>query len=265
MERELHDERYDNSSADLDFLPDLCGGLRLNQRLILACYRLETGAVVDLLRKGADVNARFGDSDQAIDAFTDRWTGGQPVALPSWTPLIALANSNEYPDPPAELGNIWRNRAQSDVIRRRIPQERIDERRKNVVVILYILRSHNCSLEGHDECGATALFEAVNNQKVSMVEMLLEYGANSNVRVQAEIDGPSDVTPLHVACQSRKLVQLLLNHGADANAKDSDGKTPSDWIALNENRAFDLVKSAGGWRVQSRSGRKAPTPGKAGG
>jgi hypothetical protein len=235
----------------------LCASeLTVNQQLVLACYRLDVGQVVNCLRQGADVNARFRASDRVIGDFSDRWTGGFPMAADSWTPLIALASSREYPDPPAELGEIWKDPVRSAMIQKRIPREQIERRRKRAMVILYILLSHKCNLEDDDGYGATALFEAVDSGKVAMAKTLLDFGANPNVKVRAYIDGASDRSPLHVASHSRELVQLLLDHGADANATDSEGHTPADWIALDLDRTFDLVKTSKGWRIRPRAVRE---------
>ena len=133
------------------------------------------------------------------------------------------------------------------------------------MIILYILLSHKCRIDDQDEYGATALYKAVDNDELSIVKTLLGYGANPNVRVRAAVDGPDDVTPLHVACQSRQLLQLLLGYGADASAKDSGGQTPADWVALDESRKFDLVKTPNGWRVQTRARSPEKRAGIAGG
>ena len=75
--------------------------LSLNQKLIVACHRLDVRGVVAALRAGADPNAKFGRGD--IKVFQDKWDLGWPVAGGDWTPLIALADSSPYPDPPREV------------------------------------------------------------------------------------------------------------------------------------------------------------------
>jgi len=56
------------------------------------------------------------------------------------------------------------------------------------------------------------------------VQLLLQHGANPN------IPGGSgqNQTPLHDAAYLNKssIVELLLTHGADVNARNADGKTP---------------------------------------
>src|SRR5262245_23968440 len=77
--------------------------LTRQQRLIVACHRLDVEGVVAALRDGADVNCRFGDGDAKV--FQDPWSLGWPMAAKKWTPLIALASASDYPDPPRKVEN----------------------------------------------------------------------------------------------------------------------------------------------------------------
>ncbi len=79
------------------------GELTVNQRLIVAAHRLDVEGVVAALRDGADVKARFGDGDPKV--FQDPWSLGWPMAGNAWTPLMAVANSSTYPDPPRKIQN----------------------------------------------------------------------------------------------------------------------------------------------------------------
>jgi len=225
------------------------GDLSLDQRLIVACHKLDVDTVVSYLRKGANVNARFGKAADGADPFYDRWEGGT-YATYSWTPLIALAHAHDYPDPPMDLGDIWKDREKSLAIRKAIPRSEIDKRRSNALVVLAMLLSSGCALDYHDGYGATALYEAVDRDRFEMAEKLLKQGANPNTQTGIYIDGPGDKTPLHRACHSKELLQLLLDYGADASAKDSEGRTPADWVALFNDRTFDLVSTPTGWRIQ---------------
>ncbi|KAK7479592.1 hypothetical protein BaRGS_00029141, partial [Batillaria attramentaria] len=71
-------------------------------------------------------------------------------------------------------------------------------------------------------CRDKALHWACENDKDVAVRLLLCLGAN----VKADVHG---LTPLHVASKrgNEKIVQILLHHGADVNAKDPDGQKPS--------------------------------------
>ncbi|MEX0679118.1 MAG: hypothetical protein WD063_18735 [Pirellulales bacterium] len=231
-------------------MPARAQELTLHQRLIISCFNVQVDEVVKCLREGADVNARLGQC--TTKPFYDRWTGGTPLGTQCWTPLIALASAHDYPAPPTELGQIWKERARARALLNGIPQDQIDKRRSDTMTILLLLLGHACKLDWDDGYGATALYKAVDNGKVAMARKLLEFGANPNTKTQVYIDGAGDTTPLHVAFQSKELVQLLLDHGADAAAKDSEGRTPADWIALDDSRDFDLVSTPDGPRVRPR-------------
>lgn len=190
--------------------------------------------------------------------FRDRWTGGYSAFTDLWTPLIALANSPRYPPPPPELGEIWKDHARALARLRQIPKVEIDKRRADSITILNILLSHGCELDAADAMGATALFDAAREDKVLMVEALLDFGANPNTKTGTYFHNPSDMTPLHAAAgRSRQVIQLLLDHGADPLAKDDAGRTPADWIAEDPDSDIDLLKTPEGWRVVPRA-KKQP-------
>jgi hypothetical protein len=68
---------------------------------------------------------------------------------------------------------------------------------------------------------------AVENQ-IILAKQLIEAGADVNARAQR---GWKKITPLHTACGSGSCtnldyIQLLLDHGANPNEKDSEGATP---------------------------------------
>jgi ankyrin repeat protein len=86
-----------------------------------------------------------------------------------------------------------------------------------------------------------AIHAAVSNGDSGMVVLLLEHGADVNARQQ------NGFTPLHGAAGAgrNELCDLLLAHGADPNALSDDGKTPA---ALAEERG--QVETAA--RIRSR-------------
>lgn len=230
--------------------------LPLDQRLILACFNVDVDHVVESIRKGANVNATFGASHDDTNLLRDKWSGSSYMGSESWTPLIAVANAPGYPPPPMELGEIWKDRERAAALRKKIPNAQIEKRRLDSIIIVAVLLSHRCALDADDGFGSTALAAAVRNDKVEMARILLRFGGDPNTKSRTYIDGPSDVTPLHEACHSQELVQLLLDHGADASAKDSNGRTPAEWVAVQgDDRTFDLVLTAEGWRTQERNRR----------
>ncbi|CAJ1406070.1 unnamed protein product [Effrenium voratum] len=69
-------------------------------------------------------------------------------------------------------------------------------------------------------------------------------------------------TPLHLACGcefagAKEVVQLLLDHGADANALDKIGMTPMDISVKTGNRSIRKVLEASGVELQSALEQKA--------
>jgi len=84
-----------------------------------------------------------------------------------------------------------------------------------------------------DDKGATPLHVAAEYGYSEIVEVLLEHGADPNIRDKY------GETPLHVAAAfgNSKVVEVLLEHGADPNARDDYGATPLHYAA-----AFDYPK-----------------------
>ncbi|MEQ8788181.1 MAG: ankyrin repeat domain-containing protein [Pirellulaceae bacterium] len=223
------------------------------QALIVACYQLDPNQVTELLRAGANVNGRFGMRAFEAAEFMDRWTGGDVLwGADAWTPLLALASAPRLPAPPAELGDVWKNPELVARLRARISDRDLAERSARARCILLILLSHDCKIDVHDGYGATALYMAADRTKTSIARILLKFGANPNSRTKVYIDGPGKTTPLHVASNSAEMMQVLLDHGADPTARDSEGRTPADWVALHSKRTFDLVRTEEGWRIVRR-------------
>jgi hypothetical protein len=122
--------------------------LNRDQRLIVACHRVDTDGVVAALREGANVNARFGDGDRNV--LQDPWDLGRPVAAKNWTPLIAVASSSLYPDPPRKIENTVADLDWSRAQRAKIAPERLKQREGDAVTIALILLSHKADVDAHD-------------------------------------------------------------------------------------------------------------------
>jgi hypothetical protein len=233
---------------------DLAGEkLTLDQRLIVACYRVDVVGVVRYLRAGAKAETVFGDyPEEEEHPLEDPWSGNWFAVAESMTPLVALASAEEYPDPPKDIPRIWEDRVRVQREQDRIPKKVLQQRRADELTILYILLSHGADVDSADSRGGTALHSAVHRGKLRLVKALLKFGANPNTKHGIYIDGPGDITPLHDASNSRELMQLLLDHGADVTAKDSRGETPIDWLNQHRERDFDLVITPDGPRIRPR-------------
>lgn len=212
--------------------------LTAEQRLILACHRLEFDKVVAELHRGVNVNGRFGDADPML--FQDPWDLGWPAAADKWTPLIAVANAPDWPDPPRKVKNTVEDLEWAREQQAKIPEQQIVRRRQTAAAIALVLLFHKADINADDGFGATALYDALYGQKRDLAELLIRFDAKVNTKTGVYIDGPGDITPLHRACWSPELTKLLVERGADPNAKDSNGRTPADW-----RRSWEFVQRRG--------------------
>lgn len=94
--------------------------------------------------------------------------------------------------------------------------------------IAAILLAHGSTVGDRDERKQTALHRLADLRAASraraarMAKLLIERGADPNAKNWDE------VTPLHQAVRARNIavVEVLLEHGADPNARDKGGSTP---------------------------------------
>lgn len=96
--------------------------------------------------------------------------------------------------------------------------------------------------------GATYLWIATKKNRLDIVELLLEYGADPN-RQCLNLDECYDEYPLHLASTSPQvsdILETLLNHGADPNVRMLHGVTPIFLALQNDNlEAVQLLIQAG--------------------
>lgn len=80
--------------------------------------------------------------------------------------------------------------------------------------------------------GESCLHVAVTRGLVTMLELLLRYGADPNVTTLARC---GSYTPLHIAARTNnpKIASILLLHNADPNIPDAVGKLPLHEAAIN--------------------------------
>ena len=85
------------------------------------------------------------------------------------------------------------------------------------------------------------LIIAIENLRIDHIEILLNYGADPNLK-----DNKED-TALHIAVMKNRIfgkhiVKLLLKYGADPFIKDRQGKLPIDYCTNNKDEACKLLK-----------------------
>ncbi len=153
-----------------------------------------------LLAKGADVNAR--------GQF-----GWRPLDLAIWGDYLL------YADRLLETKYGVTELRYTDGVSEELNQLREDLRIETVRLLI----SGGADINAQDDFGCTALHDAVFYDLPDIVKLLLESGANPNIR-----DKESGSTPLDKAISDgyADIVELLLLYGADANARDRNGQTP---------------------------------------
>jgi ankyrin repeat protein len=95
--------------------------------------------------------------------------------------------------------------------------------RKGSVAVMKELLRHGAEIHAQDESGNTCLMEAVIGATVEEVEFLVKHKADVTTR------GPDDASCLHYAMDRAEepcdIVKVLLDNGADVNARDFSGRT----------------------------------------
>jgi ankyrin repeat protein len=101
--------------------------------------------------------------------------------------------------------------------------------RDNRTVNLLLERGADVNAAG--STGATALTEAISARNAEAVKVLIRRGAHVNFAF-----GRGSITPLIWASfqECPEIVEILLDAGADVNAKDALGSTALVWAAMSE-------------------------------
>ncbi|KAG7401735.1 hypothetical protein PHYBOEH_011024 [Phytophthora boehmeriae] len=96
-----------------------------------------------------------------------------------------------------------------------------------------------------DEYGYTPLQAAVSYNHIELVVFLLASGAHATLG-----DNEKD-TPLH-RCETVECAKILLDHGADLNARNADGQTPYD-VAIEDDHEelVQLYESLGAEKTEN--------------
>ena len=112
------------------------------------------------------------------------------------------------------------------------------------------LLENGAKVNEKDKNGMTPLHWATTNANYKAIGILLEFGAAVNVK-----SARGGWTPLHFALAGGSpyalvpdtegdggILKLLLDNGANPNAKDDDGETPVDLLNRLHRRMLNLLK-----------------------
>jgi ankyrin repeat protein len=91
---------------------------------------------------------------------------------------------------------------------------------------------HGASANAADNNGWRALHWAARGRSVTLVQTLLDRGADLNAKTKASqnrrsyVSSPVNETALHLSADQPDIVRALIEKGADVNARDSKQRTP---------------------------------------
>ena len=215
------------------------------QQLVIAAFQLDVDRVKRLLAEGTDPDARLGFYDERI--FEDKWTlGYSHLGSDQWTPLLAVANSHRAPQPdrPAENTKTGRENAMAKL--KSIDPKLISERDARRVAIAKLLVAAKANADLDDGYGCTALAASVYLGYDDLSLLLISSNAKLDTKTGVYIDGDGDITPMHRATKSPKVLHAIIKRGAKVNVADSSGGTPLHWAVRDLNvESVRLLLEAG--------------------
>lgn len=99
----------------------------------------------------------------------------------------------------------------------------------------------DCDIDGADEQGQTALHFASDRGSIDCIKLLVEKGANINAK---DSDGIGILQTALSAELDVDIVRLLLEAGANPDAQDIDGDSPRMWVEESGDKALmDLFEA----------------------
>ncbi|BDA75871.1 hypothetical protein CAL7716_100370 (plasmid) [Calothrix sp. PCC 7716] len=98
----------------------------------------------------------------------------------------------------------------------------------------------NKNINNKNEAGETALHLAVKNNDSRLIQILINNGADVNAATNYK------ATPLHYAASfgTKGTINLLIEKGSNINVVDKNGKKPLDWaIEAKKTENIELLKT----------------------
>jgi len=209
--------------------------MSLDEKLFKAVIDGDAARVRELLRKGANANAKDGDSDLTplhvaaakghADVARLLLEHGADVnakeSVHDATPLhvaAAMGHADVAKLLLEHRANVHAKYGDSDLTPLHIAAL------YGHVDVARLLLEHGADVNARDEDDWTPLHWAAAKGHVDVARLLLEHGADVNAR------GKDGWIPLHVAAfwGHADVARLLLDHGADPSIRDRDGRTPLD-------------------------------------
>lgn len=120
----------------------------------------------------------------------------------------------------------------------------------NVEKLQVLFKADSKVIHARDSDGSTALHCATWRGYQSVVDFLLKAGAGVNLHSNNEHWG---TTPLHAAAHANRaaIAKMLIDNGADVNARDRAGRTPLDHTEFHKAKAAAKVLGEAGAKESS--------------
>ncbi len=215
------------------------------QQLVIAAFQLDVDRFKGLLAEGADPDTRLGIDDEHL--FEDKWTlGYSDIGSDKWTPLLAVANSHREPQPDERTENTDAGRDAAMAKLEAIDPKLIAERDGRRIAIAKMLIAAKANLDLDDGYGDTALSSSVYSGFDDLSLLLISSNAKIDTKTGVYIDGDGDITPMHRATKSPKVLHAMIKRGAKGNVADTSGNTPLHWAVRDCNvESVKLLLEAG--------------------